>query len=523
MTVTAFAAVGPMDDINEREWALQLGYFSNLQNALNFKDRLIEAGFEAETVSTGEAGNPGYRVIGGWADDPEQFDALRNRMEDAIGERGYVIKSPYLQPANQLAEETAEEVFDQPRSRYLLAQAGGIPSTGGESVGSAAVSGYDPGVFRSPQDEMNSIPGFTGAGLQIIPTIGLSYGYDDNITRSNRFQQSSYFYRISPAIRVELPSDHSVLALTAAIDFVRYSDSPTDDSDPWYIRADWAWDISTRQDLNLFAQYSDGTDARGTGRRQGDAGLIPVPPDEWRRFDYGGAWRYGAVGSRGKLDLMLGASDLDYNNNKNRTEDLDRDWQYMGATFYWRVAPKTSLLANVRYTDINYDVAGRDSDVTTWMLGATWDASARTSGRISYGDQKKRFENPEREDYSGPVWVASISWKPRIYSVFTLTGSRNTQEPDGDGDYVLRQDISLAWLHDWATKFGTTVDVGYGEDDYRPYGRTDNIFYWSVGARYMFNPHFRFGASIQGYDRDSEIEEYNYKRYIYMLTLEASF
>ena len=54
--------------------------------------------------------------------------------------------------------------------------------------------------------------------MQIIPTIGLSIGYDDNITQSNMFEQESFFYIIAPAIRVELPSDHSVLALTAGIE-----------------------------------------------------------------------------------------------------------------------------------------------------------------------------------------------------------------------------------------------------------------------------------------------------------------
>ena len=521
--IPVVAAAGSNEPGDEHTWMLQLGYFSNLQNALNFKDQLTETGFEAETVSTGEPGARSYRVIGGWAEDPEQFDALRNRIEDATGDRGYVIKNPYVNPARENLEDTSEQIADQPRRRTLLAQATNIQPMGGESVGSAVDRGYDTGLFGTPQEEIDSMPGFTAAGMQIVPTIGLSIGYDDNITRSNILEQSSFFYIISPAIRVELPSDHSVLALTAGIDFYRYTDSKPDNREPWYVRGDWAWDISTRQDLNLFAQYSKGSDQRGTGSRQGDIGLIPFPLDDWKRVDYGGLWRYGAIGARGKLDLRAGASNLDYTNNRDRTYLFDRDWQYYGGTFFWRVAPKTSLLADLQYTDINYDYADSSSKETSWMLGVTWEASARTTGRISYGDQKKKFDNPGFDDYNGPVWLASISWRPRSYSAFTLSSTRNTQEPDGNAQYVVRQDISLAWRHDWATRFGTTVDIGYGEDDYRPDVRTDDIWYYGISAQYMINPHLRLGAGWQGYDRSSDEKEFSYRRNVYMLTLEASF
>ena len=121
------------------------------------------------------------------------------------------------------------------------------------------------------------------------------------------------------------------------------------------------------------------------------------------------------------------------------------------------------------------------------------------------------------------MWLASVTWRPRTYSMFTLTGTRNSQEPNGNGDYILRQDITLSWLHDWATRFGTTVDIGYGRDEYKPTGREDDIFFWGVGARYAFNQHFRFGASVTGYDRDSDEPEFDYKRMVFLLTLEANF
>jgi len=506
----------------DSSWAVQLGYFANLDNALNLKQRLHEAGFEARVVSTGQAGAERYRVVSGRG---ESADGLRELLEEIHGRtgfEGFVTRDPSATDAK------AREVFDAPKAKYLVAQAGrDIPL----DPSPMPEFGYKSGLDRSPQEAIDSIPGFTAGGLQVVPTVGLSLGYDDNITAASRNEISSWFYVISPAIRAELPSDRTVLSLTLAGDMVRYQDSPIDDRESWYLRGNWAWDISPRQRLNLFAQLTDGTDQRGKGRRQGEAGLLPIEPDEWERFDYGGVWDYGAVGARGRLTLRAGVSDLEYTNNREGvapefigTRFLDRDWWYWGGTFYWRVAPKTSLLADYQFTDMNYDLSSdSDSEIQSWMLGVTWDATARTSGRISYGHGKRRFADPSKEDYSGPVWAASVTWRPRTYSLFTLTGTRSTQEPDGNGDYVLRQDITLSWLHDWAPRFGTHVDVGWGEDDYRPIGRSDDLFYWGVGLRYTFNPHLRFGASINSYDRSSPIAEYDYQRMVYLLTLEASF
>jgi hypothetical protein len=98
-----------------------------------------------------------------------------------------------------------------------------------------------------------------------------------------------------------------------------------------------------------------------------------------------------------------------------------------------------------------------------------------------------------------------------------------THEADGGGDYVLRRDLSLAWVHVWATRFSTAVDIGFGDDEYGGVHRTDDYFYWGVGATYTFSSHFRFGASVNSYDRDSSVRRYDYDNMVYMLSLEVTY
>jgi len=506
-------------------WVLQMGYFANLDNAQGMQQLLTEAGYEAVIYSTGLPGNQRYKVVTGEATDQGEIEQFADDVARRTGLRGIVKPNPI--DDNRVSVVAADDPFEPLKPSMMLAQA----ETRNSGATPMRDNAYDPMTNRTPYGEIDDMAGFNVGGVVIIPTIGASIGYDDNITRANTNEIGSSFYMISPAVRAELPTDHSVVGLTAAANWIWYSDSSQDDRDSWILSADWMWDISARQDLGLFANYTEDVDQRGTGRTQGDAGLIEQEPDAWKQFGYGGQWDYGAVGSRGRVSLLAGASDITYQNNRGDgtetvpgTTALDRDWWYWGGTFYWRVAPKTSLLANYQYTDMSYETASSsDSTIENYMLGVTWDATARTDGTIQYGVQKRNFEDPSQPDYDGPTWLASVNWRPRTYSLFTLSASRATQEPDGGGAYMLRQDVMLSWIHQWAERFGTNVDIGYGEDEYKPSSRTDDLIYWGVGANYTFNQHFRFGASITGYDRDSDINEYNYQRLVYLLTLEASF
>lgn len=517
----------------EHDWVLQLGYFANLDNAVALQEVLAELGFDASLVATGQPGDQRYRVISGRADAPASLDELRDRIEQHTGQQGFATRDPLAGgTARAVAGETRHARPTQadpqanPQSNYFAQTA---PGTADDS-GPMRTSNYGAGSRRSVQGDIPSMPGFSLAGLQVVPTIGLGLGYDGNITMADRDEISSWFYLIAPAIRIEMPADHSVLALSAGADIVRYQDSPRDDREPWWVRGDAIWDVSTRQKLALFADYGDGVDRRGESRRRGDAGLIPLDPDEWKRFGYGGAWDYGAAGARGGLRLRAGAYDLDYTNNREGslpgslgTRLLDRDWWYAGGTFSWRVAPKTALLLDYLHRDVSYDEApASDSQIDTWMLGATWDATARTSGTVKFGSEKRDFADPAKEDYDGAAWQASVRWRPRTYSAFTLTATRNTREPDTNADFLLREDIVLSWVHDWASRFGTTMDIGYGEDDFRPNGPTEDLFYWGVGARYAFSQHLRFGVSVTSYHRDSGAAQFDFDRRVFLLTAEWS-
>ncbi len=369
--------------------------------------------------------------------------------------------------------------------------------------------------------------GISFGQFKVLPTIGITFGHDDNITLAAEDQVSSRFYVVSPGIRLEVPSDRSILALTWEGEWGSYDSSPVDDYGNWSVHGTWDYDPTSRTSLGLSADYSEGHDRRGEGRTQGYAGLDEFDPDEYELVSFGGYFDYGAVGSRGRLELQVSQTEREYQNNREQTRFLDRREGHVEGTFFLRIRPKTSLLVGMGITDIDYDLtrdgrASLDSAETHFYVGIDWDATARTSGRIEYGWLEKEFDDPAREPYDSSFWRIGIDWSPRTYSRFSLAATREANESDGFGDFVLSDYVSLEWNHYWATRFNTILEYGAGTDDHRPDFREDDLEFWGIEGRWQLNGHLQLGIGLKGHKRKSSELEYDYLSKVWMVTLEGS-
>jgi hypothetical protein len=363
--------------------------------------------------------------------------------------------------------------------------------------------------------------------LKILPTIGITWAHDDNITQASDQNVSSSFYVVSPGIRLEAPTDRSLFELTWEAEWGRYEASAIDDYDDWGLRAAWDYDPTTRTNLGLFADYGEHHDRRGEGRSQGDAGLVEFDPDEYELVSFGGYIDFGSVGSRGRLELEAMRSERKYQNNREQTRFLDRGEEHLEGVFMLRIRPKTAMLVGLGITDIDYDFtrqgqASLNSEETHFYVGIDWDATARTSGRIEFGWLEKEFDDPFIEGYDSSFWRIGLDWSPRTYSRFSLVASRETDESDGFGAYVLNETVSLEWQHNWTTRFNTHLEFGVGTNDHRPDFREDDLEFWGIQGRWQLNEHFQLGVGLQGYSRRSGLLEYDYDRKVWLITLEGS-
>jgi hypothetical protein len=364
--------------------------------------------------------------------------------------------------------------------------------------------------------------GFRLGPLRVSPTAALTMMHDSNVIVSSQNEVDSFVTRFSPGVRVEAGSEINLVSATLQSEFGRFADSSIDNYTDHELALQWAWNPMVRHALVVDADWARRHDARGTAGREGELAELPFDPDEYDERGFGGRYRFGAPGARGRLEFEAGANDIEYRNNRVLTQFRDRNDRKLAGGFYWRIAPKTSATISVDQIESDYDVSTLDSTERHFYLGIELDATARTSGSVQVGRVRKDFDDPARLDYSGNSWRAGLAYKLRSYSVFELTTGRDTDETNGFGDFILRRDVTLGWIHQWSTRFSSQIDLGYARDEHRPSLRNDDSVYYGVSGQYRASPWLSFGAGYRVSDRDSDIPELNYQRKQLLLSVEAA-
>ena len=365
--------------------------------------------------------------------------------------------------------------------------------------------------------------GFPAGDWRVYPTVGLSFRHDSNVGLTEGQKQDSFITQISPGVRAETGSDRNRFSASYQAEIARYSDSSRDDFDDHRVDLDWLYNPVLRHAFGLDAGWKRGHDGRGTASREGDLALLPLNIDEYDQTRFGGNYRFGAPGARGRIELGAHFEELDYRNNREFTRFRDREDVSLDAAFFWRIAPKTSAVFSVDRIETDYQFATLDSTEHHYFVGLEFDATARTSGQLLFGRVEKDFDDPARGNFSGTSWRARLSYKLRSYSLLTLSSGRDTDETNGFGDFILRRDVTLGWSHQWNGRFSTTVDGGYARDRHGDSGRTEDSWLYGVSAQYQFRPWLHLAAGYRGYERNSDLAGFDFTRSEWLLSLEASF
>jgi hypothetical protein len=366
--------------------------------------------------------------------------------------------------------------------------------------------------------------GIQAGSVTLFPTFGITYGHDSNIYYSHDedTKQSSNFLIYSPGIRLEGEGEKSDLLLQYDYNKTIFTSSSENNFEMHHLLAAVGYQNSEKSRLELSAEYFTGSDRRGTHNQQGNLLNLNLKPDEWHSFGIGGKWHYGGVGAKGAIDLEVGFIDREYDNNRLYTATRDRETRYIAATYAHTVSPKTKLLAQARFTQIDYDIATLDNEEQRLMFGAEWDASGKTSARALVGFLRKEFDDPLIEDFSGLAVETGLTWRLRSYSIFDLSLNRETDETNGNGFYVVRNSADLGWTHSWRQRFTTTASVGVSSENYEGSIRDDNANYYGISASYQFSDWLNSGLGFRHYERSSTFDEFEYKDDSLMLTLEFS-
>lgn len=346
----------------------------------------------------------------------------------------------------------------------------------------------------------------------LYPTLGISVGVDDNLSLRSDDALSSEYLRTQPAIRLETATRRSDIRLQASLDRGEFFSSERDDYQDHELSGQWRYRPGVRSDLLILLARNRGHDRRGEGLRENFFQTLDRDVDEYDIDTLSARYTHGAPGARGRLAVFAEGRDKSYRNNPDITALGDFDLRRLGVEFGWRIASRTSVLAQVTRSTTNYRLANLDGDERSVALGLQWDGTEKTNGRILVGRLSRDFDDRNLNGFSGSFWEVAAAWRPLERSEFSVLSRKSTDEAFGGANFLVREETALAWRHNWRPRFVTSVDLAVLNEDFDPQGRDDDIHRLGVSANYQLRRWLLLGAGIRRVERDSPTSRFDYSR-----------
>jgi hypothetical protein len=390
----------------------------------------------------------------------------------------------------------------------------------------SATSGVPMGPFTVSDANSGPVSSSGAAGVAMGPAIvyfslGGSAGYDDNLWLSNASQKSSAFETVTPGIRLETRDSNSNLySLNYQANLGRYNNSTADNYEDQQLIGNADLHFSTRSNLILTPEYLIGHDQRGT-----TYGVFVSEPNRWHTSGISGIYAYGSEGSQGRIEISAGYLNTIYENNRFLTTAYDKTIANVGATFYYRVMPKTSLLFQVTDSHVMYnqDTLSLSGTQQKYLVGATWEATASTTGVIKVGELHLNFDSPVYHDFTGMSWEGNVLWSPLSYTHFKFLASRSALQTTLAGSsFMLNTTSSVDWAHDWSERFVSHVNYTHVDNNFEGSGASLTTNSYGLGIDYKMRRWLKAGLSWQGAAQNADqpvLNNFIYNRNLYMLTL----
>ncbi|MDI3325974.1 outer membrane beta-barrel protein [Pontibacterium granulatum] len=359
----------------------------------------------------------------------------------------------------------------------------------------------------------------TSGPIAVIPQLTVQVGHDDNIFTDETNEQDSLITVIKPSVQLVAEKENDAYRVTFELEDGTYQDSSADNYTDHSLVGEAIMELNSRNRLDLTASYIKDHEDRGSN----DSG-ISASPDRYTDKSVAAVYRYGAEGAQGNLELKGSLLDHQFDNFKSKNESRDRQNALLDATFFYRVAPKTKALFEIRHEDIDYDLSTSDLDntETKYLAGVTWDATAKTSGNAKIGYAEKDFDDASRTDRDGTSWEIGMTWAPQSYSTFGLNASQEFEETSGQGDAIDTESFSVTWNHSWSERVSTNAMLSRTDESYLGSTREDETDSLKLGVNYDLQRWLAVDLSYTFTDKESNQADESYERNQFMVTLTGS-
>ncbi|MFQ5455342.1 MAG: outer membrane beta-barrel protein [Nitrospirota bacterium] len=370
---------------------------------------------------------------------------------------------------------------------------------------------------------------FSGRGLKlgrarVRPYITISGNVDDNVLRDNENEDSDIIVVYSPGIQFVLPIQRHKVSLNYRGDFGRYSDFSSENYSDNQVRADMNIRYPGGLNLDLVDVYKKGHDARGAAQNV----ELDLFNTNVVTFEVG--YRLGE-----KSNLKIGYSNLFLDYKDSRNDFRDRGDNSVGASIFYKIFSKTSVLFEYDFTTVSFDkkigTDNRDSIIQRIYVGTTGDITAMTSGTIRFGYEDKNFDDGTKSDFKGGTVSGDISHKFSPYCLLSLHLERGTKESNIENqNYYVTTGVGLNLDHKINSMLEVSLMGTFGRDKYPEESiingiterREDDTFKLGIVGNYQIQRWINASLGYNYIKRDSVFDTLDYTDNLYTLNISLS-
>ncbi|MGB0664068.1 MAG: outer membrane beta-barrel protein [Pontibacterium sp.] len=355
--------------------------------------------------------------------------------------------------------------------------------------------------------------GFGAGFVDLIPTLSIQTGYDDNIYGDETGAKGSFTSVISPNLLIAAEKDNDSYSVNYNMAIGTTYSSHVDDYVDHNLSGSAQLELDSRNRLTLGANLGR---IHESGPNNGDAPAYFV--DHGISAGYG----FGAEGAKGNIEGSFAYQSHDTLNYHTENAGDVRENLLLGGKFLYRVAPKTKLVTEGRIETADYEqesTTSLDNTSLKFLGGVAWEATAKTAGEAKIGFVNKDFDSTltDRDSFT---WEIGATWSPLSYSNFGLSTSQAFNETDGD--LIDSATYSLTWDHTWSDVVSTNVAYSLTNDDYLDAGRKDDTNSFTVGANYELKRWLSVGVGYTHTDVESTLAGSSSTKNVVSLTLQGS-
>jgi len=365
--------------------------------------------------------------------------------------------------------------------------------------------------------------------FDLRPILEVSESYNDNIFFNNNLRKSSMLTQVRSGFQLALKRKLNSYAFNYAFQSQQYHSSPQDNYVDQYIGGQAHVEFTRRNRLDIEASFVDGHYRRGTTFSQGVVGIQSIKePNAFHNISAHARYRYGGVKAKGNLELAVDFDDLEFTNNPQQTRGWDRTDITITPGFFYRVFPKTHALIQLEQTFVDYKnnnvpgVANSDYTKQRYLLGVSWDYSAKTQGKARFGYLRQVLDASDTQPASGFSWDVALLWKPKPYSQLGFSFNRDVRPTFGFGSGRLIESYRSTWIHDWNSRISTGLTGAYLNVDNRGSGRHDDIIGVGFNANYNLGKWLGVGINYSYLDQDSTSNNLDFYQNVIMFYIAAN-